>query len=70
MAENYLQNRGEGEWIIAIYNPADQMIGPIKGVLVIGKDFHVIQTSGEGGVCLASIPSQNVAYCLNSGAQN
>ena len=62
MADNYLHERGDGKWIIAIYSPEKQ-IGPFLGSLKIGKDFHVVENK-SGGV-LVSIPSQNVAFCVN-----
>ena len=62
MAENYLQDKGNGNWIIGIYNPLKD-IGPFVGILEVGKDFHCVKNSK--GDCVVNIPSQNVAYCVN-----
>lgn len=62
MSDNYLQNNGSGLWKIRIYNPGE-MIGPFNGFLHVNKEHHIIKT--QNGDCIVSIPSQNVAYCIN-----
>jgi hypothetical protein len=58
------QNRGKGNWQIHLYNPSEK-IGPISGTLIVGKDFHVVYADDRLTMCLANVPSQNVAYVLN-----
>jgi hypothetical protein len=58
------QNRGRGNWSVHLYNP-DALIGPFHGILIVGKDFHVIYSDEKLSQCLANIPSQNVSYVLN-----
>jgi hypothetical protein len=60
--DNYVQDRGCGNWLVGIYNP-EKEIGPFEGTLTIAKDFHII--TATGGKCVASIPNQNISYCLN-----
>ena len=58
------QNRGLGQWRIYTYNPGTN-VGPIKGYLVVGKDFHIVYKDERNSVCLFNVPSQNVAFVIN-----
>ena len=62
--DNTLNNRGEGEWAIFTYNP-NQAIGVFEGILVVGKDFHVVYATESMEKCLVNVASQNVAYVIN-----
>jgi hypothetical protein len=42
------------------------VIGPIEGYLTVGKDFHIIFKDERNSICLFNVPSQNVAFVLNS----
>jgi hypothetical protein len=62
-SENAVHERGTGTWRIMIYKPEEVVCGPYRGVLTISKDFHTIYLAdGQRQKCIASIPSQNVAY--------
>lgn len=63
--DNILQARGLGEWQVCTYNP-EIAIGPVSGFLVVGKDFHVIYSEENMKVCLVNVPSQNVAFVINT----
>ena len=62
--DNNSQNRGMGKWRVHTYNPSIE-IGPIEGILVVGKDFHIIFKDEKMNVCLFNVPSQNVAFVIN-----
>jgi hypothetical protein len=59
------QHRGLGQWTVTTYNP-NIVIGPIEGYLTVGKDFHIIFKDERNSICLFNVPSQNVAFVLNS----
>ena len=62
--DNNSQNRGMGKWKVYTYTPSTK-IGPIEGILVVGKDFHIIYRDEKMTVCLFNVPSQNVAFVIN-----
>lgn len=64
--DNSIHERGYGKWLLHVYNPSVS-VGPIEGILTVGKDFHTIMNEDSGGkqFTIASFPSQNVAYVLN-----
>jgi hypothetical protein len=62
--DNNSQNRGMGKWKVYTYTPSTE-IGPIEGILVVGKDFHIIYRDEKMNVCLFNVPSQNVAFAIN-----
>jgi hypothetical protein len=62
--DSSIQNRGLGKWKIYTYNPGT-CVGGIDGILIVGKDFHVIYKDEKMNVCLFNIPSQNVAFVIN-----
>jgi hypothetical protein len=64
IVDNNSQNRGNGKWKIHTYNPSTS-IGPIEGILVVGKDFHIIYKDEKMTICLFNVPSQNVAFAVN-----
>ena len=65
--DNNVHERGHGKWLLHVYNPCVS-VGPIEGFLTVGKDFHTIMAEDKAGVkfTVASFPSQNVAYVLNT----
>jgi hypothetical protein len=67
IGDNTLQNRGEGNWDIVTYNPGNS-IGSFQGILVVGKDFHVVWKDEQMTECVVNVPSQNVAYVINVAA--
>ena len=69
--DNNIQERGRGEWLFQVYNPCIE-VGPISGMLTVGKDFHMITVDDNlgGRITIASFPSQNVAYVLNTAAHS
>jgi len=73
MGDNVLQKKGYGEWVVHLYNPVIE-IGPFSGELTVSRDFHTINAIMEDDdmdednldEVIASIPSPNVAYCVNT----
>ncbi len=65
--DNNVQERGFGKWKFVIYQP-DNLITAIKGWLTVGKDFHSVYAEMSDGSkkCVASFPSQNVAYVIDA----
>jgi hypothetical protein len=65
MGDNILQERGFGKWVIHLYNPCKE-IGPFEGDLVASRDFHTVKImNNDEDMVVASIPSPNVAYCVD-----
>lgn len=70
--DNYIENRGFGNWAIMTYKP-EETFGPFTGWLQVSKDFHIILESYDKNYissnndtnCLASFPSQNIAAAIN-----
>jgi len=69
--DNIIHDRGEGNWLFEIYQP-NIKIGPIEGKLKVSKDHHVVyaEVYDENDrflteKCIASFPSQNVAYVVD-----
>jgi hypothetical protein len=66
--DNNIHERGIGKWAFVVYNPG-HLVGPIDGYLAVGKDFHtvyLVDKDTAARVTIANIPSQNVAYVLNT----
>lgn len=64
MAENILQDKGQGNWVFCLYQPTPNSdLGPFTGKLEITKDFHCVKT--ENNICLVIVPSPNIAYVTN-----
>jgi hypothetical protein len=63
-SDNNIRDCGIGQWTVVLYNPAGPC-GLYTGILMVGKDFHVIygvsKDTGDKKV-IATFPSQNVAY--------
>ena len=61
--ENNWQTRGHGKWMFFTYNPPIS-IGTFEGTLFVSKDFHYV--SKDNSNFLFNIPSQNVAFVINT----
>ena len=60
---NSSQSRGFGKWKFYTYNPPI-CIGVFEGILNLNKDFHCVQKDTNN--CIFNIPSQNVAFVINT----
>lgn len=70
--DNYIDNRGFGNWTVYLYNPGEQAFGPFEGDLVVSKDFHTIYTPPDvNGArdCIGNFPNPNVAAVINNNYQ-
>lgn len=68
-SDNYVENRGYGEWVITTYKP-EKEFGPYSGYMVVSRDSHVIFKNYDNlnsnlSECISSFPSPNVAAAEN-----
>ena len=63
MAENYVLDKGLGNWKFYIYHPEGPTVNTYKGKLEITKEFHTVTDNRQR--CVVSVPNPNIAYVEN-----
>jgi hypothetical protein len=71
MSENHLQNKGQGQWEIGIYNPEDKSFD-VEGWLEIRGGLYTVTSEKPNYLeedhenkTLFCAPAQNISYCFN-----